>query len=338
MPAAPVAADMGDNHEAPERPMPNSELAVERMALRPVFAEAPPELRVPIEMANMTHDLARTTIPAPVDFEPAYATPVSATAGPPVVNRARVEPMPIADLALPAVDEAVVVGGVYGRVLNALTGEPIADAAVRLDLTGTDGVEALTDDRGGYQLQVPEVPEFFALSASGERFVPVSANVAADDVNNKTIRIDFHLQPDDLAVVAVEAVPDVHHLGDDDYGGAVNSRFQKRTEGASFIAEFKLSGRQVAPYVGLAEIGMLAKGVQMSHPIYINGVRLRHRMSRSPRDGRFGEFVAPFDPRLLRVGMNTVEIRAKSRAGDIDDFEFVNVRLRLVPPTDAVGT
>jgi hypothetical protein len=34
---------------------------------------------------------------------------------------------------------------------------------------------------------------------------------------------------------------------------------------------------------------------------------------------------------LLEAGVNTFEIRARSRGSDVDDFEFVNVQIRLIP-------
>ena len=71
--------------------------------------------------------------------------------------------------------------------------------------------------------------------------------------------------------------------------------------------------------------------MQRSHKIRINRVLLEDRLDRAPNDGSFGEFQAEFDPDLLRAGVNTIEIIAKPSTSDIDDFEFVNVRLLLSP-------
>jgi hypothetical protein len=95
--------------------------------------------------------------------------------------------------------------------------------------------------------------------------------------------------------------------------------------------EFELGEDRVLGYYRYAEISLLAKGVQMEHPMYINGDRLGERLDNSPRDGSFGEFQARFDADLLQPGTNTFEIRARSRGDDVDDFEFVNVQIRLVP-------
>jgi hypothetical protein len=120
-------------------------------------------------------------------------------------------------------------------------------------------------------------------------------------------------------------------LGDDHFDGAINSQFQKKAEGARFRAEFELDAEVLRPGSLKAELRMLAKGVQRRHEIRINDRPLQRRLDRAPADGSFGEFQAEFDPSLLRPGTNTFEIRAASLGGDIDDFEFVNIEIRLSP-------
>ena len=56
---------------------------------------------------------------------------------------------------------------------------------------------------------------------------------------------------------------------------------------------------------------------------------LPQRLDSSPEDGSFGEFTAEFDPALLHEGINTLEIQGVRCRGDVDDFEFVNIQLRL---------
>ncbi len=93
---------------------------------------------------------------------------------------------------------------------------------------------------------------------------------------------------------------------------------------------FVIDGDQLGAASATAQVTMLAKGVQMSHRIVINETVLGTRLDRSPRDGSFGEFTASFDATLLRAGDNTLEIRASNRGGDVDDFEVVNIKVRLV--------
>ena len=76
---------------------------------------------------------------------------------------------------------------------------------------------------------------------------------------------------------------------------------------------------------------MLVKGVQLESRIRINGHLLDQRLDDSPNDGSFGRFTAPFNPALLRADTNTIEITADRLGSDIDDFEFVNLQIRLSP-------
>ncbi|MEW6251835.1 MAG: carboxypeptidase regulatory-like domain-containing protein, partial [Planctomycetota bacterium] len=117
-------------------------------------------------------------------------------------------------------------GVIQGLVTDARTQQPIAGARIRLDLAGA-GREVTTDVRGHYELHVPDVPDFFAVSATHPRYVPQSQNASAADLRQRGLTLDFALEPDSNGSVVIEAVPDVHHLGNDRFEGAVNSQFQK---------------------------------------------------------------------------------------------------------------
>jgi len=223
------------------------------------------------------------------------------------------------------------IGAIRGFVSDASTGNALPGAAVRLVLPDRSAVSVTTGTDGGYSLQAPEVPDFFALSASMDGYIPSTANVDSAMILGTTLAVDFQLAPENLAMVAIEPVPDVHHLGDDNFDGRINSQFQKTSEGSRFVAQFELVDAQLPPHFNKAEVALLAKGVQRSHKILINGIVLDNRLDDAPSDGSFGEFIAPFDASLLRLGTNTFEIIARPSSSDIDDFEFVNVRIDLSP-------
>jgi hypothetical protein len=221
------------------------------------------------------------------------------------------------------------IGAIRGFVTDAESGAPLAGAMVRLDLPDRDALTVTTGSDGAFVLLPPEVPDFFALSASRPGYVPSSANVSSAKVKGTTLALDFALDPQDLQTVAIEAAPQVHHLGDDKFEGTINSQFQKQSEGSEFAAEFNLIATQVPPHVAHAEVRLLAKGVQRRHTIRINGNRLEERLDNAPSDGSFGEFTAEFDPEWLRDGVNRFELIAQPSEVDIDDFEFVNVRIHI---------
>jgi hypothetical protein len=228
------------------------------------------------------------------------------------------------------------IGTIRGTVTDASTGRAIPAATVQLDLPDREPVKVATNKSGAYVLFPPEVPTFFALSASRDRYLPTSRNVAAAMVEGTTLTLDFELAPSTDRAVAVEAVPGVHHLGDNDFSGRINSQFQKRAEGATFEATFTLTGDQLSGSGEFVVLAMLVKGIQMDHRIRVNGRLLPERLGWSPRDGSFGEFETAFESGWLVPGSNTIEILASSLGSDVDDFEFVNVQVRLDDERESV--
>jgi|GEM_PF-1599664 len=223
-------------------------------------------------------------------------------------------------------------GRITGRVVDAEDGSGMARAQVRLTLPEDASVVVEADDTGGYTLDVPEgVPDHFALSASAEGFVPESVNIPRRRVQGQTLTVNFALSRVTELVIALEDEPDVHHLGNDRFEGRINSQFQKRSEGRTYRASFDIKRSQLPPNFSRAEIVMLVKGVQCPHQVRINSRLVDDWLSSSPRDGSFGEYRAAFSPDWLVEGKNRFKIRARSCGGDLDDFEFVNVQIRLLP-------
>jgi len=225
-----------------------------------------------------------------------------------------------------------IVGTIRGIVTDRSTRTPLADALVRLVLSDRDAVVARTDANGKYALAVPATPDHFALSASLDGFVPLTANVERARLERKgKLTVNFLLEPNTPDALVTETAPDVHHLGDDRFSGDINSQFQKKSEGSKFSIDFAIGSEALAVPLQRAEVRLLAKGVQRRHKIFINDRLLEKRMDDAPDDGGFGEFVAPFDPTLLAVGANRFRLEALPSSDDIDDFEFVNIRIYLVP-------
>jgi len=231
----------------------------------------------------------------------------------------------------PPARPADAVGMIAGVVRDAASNQPLVGATVRLDIPDGDAITARTDRDGFYYLWAPELPPYFALSASHEGYTPDSINVDGSTLESNMLDVDFVLEPADGQVVVTEAIPEVHHLGDDRFDGRINSRFQKQSEGAAYGTTFAMTREQLAGRIRRAEVRLLAKGVQRRHKVLINGVQLDRYLDDAPSDGSFGKFVIPFDPDLLLAGSNTIEIVAKPSRSDIDDFEFVNVQIHLNP-------
>lgn len=218
-------------------------------------------------------------------------------------------------------------GGLRGRVTSAATGAPLAGALVRADLADGIPVAAYTGPDGRYELFFPEMPAHFALTASHPEALPKTENVASAALRAGDMVLDFALEPRARDRIVLEPVPDVHHLGNDLFEGRINSQFQKPSEGRRFEVTFEIPGDAA---LRRARLTMMTRGVQCAHPIRINGTEVA-RLGNSPANGSFGRFAAAFDAAVLHVGVNTLELRSTTCAGDLDDFEFVNVQIQLEP-------
>ncbi len=302
----------------------------------------PSSLRAPVPAAPRAAVLEHAVLPMMdlIDTHAALPRPTDMLALAPIVLTAPIEkaqplPLPVPDLTPPPIDHTDrpvdSIGTLLGRVSAGATGDPLPGAVVTLELPGREPLTALADGEGWYQLHVPRVPDFFAVTATHAGFIPGAHNVAAADLHDGVHLLDFNLDAARDTLIVLEEEPEVHHLGNDRFEGRVNSQFQRSAEGRSFAVDFELTAEQLAPGYSRARLSMLTKGVQCGHTLVINGSPLRRRLANSPADGSFGEFLATFDAALLREGLNRFEIHGRSCSGDLDDFEFVNLQLQLEP-------
>lgn len=249
----------------------------------------------------------------------------------PIVQIALGVGIPVAPPRRPAGIRRGAIGRIVGTVEDAETGMGLGEARILLAMPNDTSISVKADAYGSYEIQVPEVPDHFALSASRGGYIPESRNIEAKRVRGRTITVNFALSRQTELVIALEDEPDVHHLGNDRFEGRINSQFQKQTEGRTHRATFEVSRDQLPPNFSRAEVVFMVKGVQCPHQVRINGRLVRERLRDSPRDGSFGEYRSSFDPGWLLEGRNQFRIRARSCGGDLDDFEFVNVQIRLLP-------
>ncbi len=222
-----------------------------------------------------------------------------------------------------------------GFVFDAETGEPLQGARVRLDLPEGESMVARTGPGGAYTLRPGRLPEHVAVSASRRGYTPASIGIPAAELDAGARR-DFRLAPIERTTIALEADPQVHHLGDGQFAGRINSQFQRECEGLTHEPTFTATAEQLRTRGTWAEVRMLAKGLQGQNEIRINGQLIESRLTGSPDDGSYGTFRARFPSEWLREGENTLGIRSVHNGHDFDDFEFVNVRV-VIAASDAPG-
>ena len=217
-------------------------------------------------------------------------------------------------------------GEIFGSVTDASDNQALSGATIRLDIQPVP-IQRTSASNGRYSLRIPEgAPKFFAITASHEGYIPQTKNLSISDDNQ--LLVDFSLKPRNENVVVINAIPDVHHLGNDNFSGNINSKFQKSAEGLSYTTSFTVTEGQLPPNYTKTKIWMLSKGAQLSNPIFINDRILPEFLRGSPSDGSFGEFTFEFDIGMLEEGSNTLKIES-GYSDDYDDFEFVNVQIHL---------
>ncbi|RLC19899.1 MAG: hypothetical protein DRI57_06065 [Deltaproteobacteria bacterium] len=209
------------------------------------------------------------------------------------------------------------------RITGQVTGEdqqPLSGVKIKIPLE--DGpVEVFSGQDGRYSLDVSDedLPGTLAILAVREGFVPGSQNITKTGASEYIVDFVMEAIPDDTVILEIE--PTVHHLGDDDYSGAINSQFQKRTEGLVYTEDFDVDSFHLG--FSQAEISLFAKGLQSDNTLSVNGHQIAI-LDSAPADGSFGTVTFLFDTSLLSKGRNTLEIESFG-----DDFEFTNVVIRF---------
>ena len=216
-----------------------------------------------------------------------------------------------------------------GIVLDERTSEPIAGAQIRLDLEGADDLTDRSAGDGTFALGFDQIPDNAALTATSEGYMPGAINIAQRDLRLER-RVVVRLTPIDPHVIVMEPEPEVHHLGNDEFSGRINSQFQRRSEGLKLQIPFEMTRDHAALPLRSAELRLFVKGTQAQNPVRVNGRRIA-ALAQSPDDGSFGEQAIPIPAGVLRLGRNVLEIESVARRGsDFDDFEFVNPRVVLL--------
>ncbi|MFO0925870.1 MAG: hypothetical protein U0736_02395 [Gemmataceae bacterium] len=216
-----------------------------------------------------------------------------------------------------------------GYVRDNLTRRPIAGATVQV-VHNAATYTAVSAGNGSYRLIVPsELRDQAALvsvqvSAAGyvDRAIPV--NLAAGNQAQT-----FYLIPQRSNVILVEA--GLHHLGDSSFEGTMNSGLQIRAaEGPAFTAKFLLTDAQMNFPYSSAWLELTVNGAECGDLVSVNGHEVGSLTNSAPGPDELS--VRLYDFRTyLHAGENTLRIESVvGWYGDLDDFEFSNVHLRLV--------
>lgn len=255
---------------------------------------------------------------AAADGRPGTHTPAETPATPATVDRTAGLPG-VRDVpgSSPAPLAAVVEGTVVGP-----DGDPIENATVRVPLAGED-VTTRTDAAGEFALDLSNrtVPESVTVVVTRLGYLPGTRLVGTDGSESVTVRLDRTGQRS----VLVDG--DLHHLGDGEYSGQINSQFQEGVEGEHLSATFRLNDVQ-AGATG-ATLRFALRGSQCGNPVSVNGQEVA-ALGTSDASGDVSNWSVEVNASVLRSGENTFAVEAGScDPTDLDDFEISNVRLFL---------
>jgi len=201
----------------------------------------------------------------------------------------------------------------------------LSNATITLTLPEKE-ITSITDDKGNYSFKTKEnIPSTIALTASLNGYGDEAINIYINSQNE--FNNDFILTQGLSEVVNIDNT--LHHLGDDNYGGTVNSQFQSNTDGIEYTNNFELNNKFLQ--YDQATLEVFIKGSQDSlnkglpNYIYMNNI-IVGSMGNSPEDGSFEKIFINFPISYLDEGNNIVKI-ISSEGNTYDDFEFTNLKI-----------
>lgn len=214
---------------------------------------------------------------------------------------------------------------VYAVTLKTFSSSPVRGAAVSIK-TAASNYAATTDNDGKAQITIPNeiaLPAFVILTADHSSIMPEGRSLPGAQNSNASRAITC--EPAPSRILVREA--DLHHIGDDHYGGDPNSQLQISTEGVRRSFTFNLSGIPGSmPY-----IRFFARGIQYRTEIQINGIAVDY-LGDSSADGdlsRYSFQLTANPATVFRTGANvlTVQTVYDSSIDDWDDLEFCSLLL-----------
>ena len=216
---------------------------------------------------------------------------------------------------------------ISGTILDE-NGAAVSGATIMLTGAGQT-FSTSTNSAGSFSLTFPRegIPDAVAYVVVRDGFIPVAQGFYLDSSGSSNIGSVFleELGPE---TVLIEVVPELHHLGDNDFGGSFNSQFQQSSEGTTFSRNFSVTSTQLTGTS--ATVTLLAKGLQYSNQLSINGYSIG-TLDSSPSDGSFASVGFSGIPiGIFNAGVNTLTIRSVQNDDDYDDFEFTNVVIQFV--------
>ena len=160
-------------------------------------------------------------------------------------------------------------------------------------------------------------PDYKPLNVTYQ--APLQAN-AVYDSDNMASKI---VQCEDCLAISRAKFSELFHLGDDNFGGAINSQFQKDSDGLETSFSFANSSSR-----STLKISFEAKGLQPDYGYQGPASTIIFGdqaivLEKSPEDGSYQKYAIEFENNA-NIDMVTFKTSAPASNGDVDDWEFTS--------------
>lgn len=206
------------------------------------------------------------------------------------------------------------------------TGSSLIQGAIVSIQTKQQNYSATTNNKGKCEISITNtvsLPDFLIATIDHSSIMPHAITVPGAKNSNSNRSINCESIPSRVLVREVE----LHHLGNDLYGGPENSQLQIPTEGIQLSYSFYLSSiPNSMPYIRI-----FARGVQCRTEVKINGITTDY-MGDSAANGDLSlyKFQLTANPAtVFKTGTNNLTIRtgAYNEQDPWDDIEFCSLLL-----------
>ncbi|MFH1118900.1 MAG: hypothetical protein V1775_03700 [Bacteroidota bacterium] len=201
----------------------------------------------------------------------------------------------------------------------------LANASVSIQ-TSYQYYHGVTDNQGKCQIKIPNevtLPTYVIVTVDHNSIMPYALSVPGSDNSNSNKSVNCQNAPSTVLLKEVN----LHHLGNDDYGGAPNSQHQLSSEGIEKSFSFYLSSIPGT----MPRIQLFARGIEHPTEIKFNGIttdKLENSASNGDLSRYDGQLTANTHT-VLHAGNNTITIKTgpNNSSDPWDDIEFCGLLL-----------
>ena len=229
---------------------------------------------------------------------------------------------------------------VSGTVTDKTTGVIIKGAEVSIDVADTI-YKGFTNLYGFFYIKVPEYTDYLIVNINASGYLPSIIQIPKKEIqDNKYLLKDLSLTQVGSSHILINGGEKLYHLGNDLFGGSVNSQLQKGiVDGTEVTLSFDIQESKISAH-STAKLYYRHRGAQPSmikSYIYINGNKIDY-FPPSNSNGSFNESFMMIDlgNGTVKPGRNEIKLTSSYYYNEFypdgdhyDDFEITNLYIEL---------